>query len=504
MSTPIVRIKITELDTTTAARAEDSLDVVYVPGLSGLTFVSFSSEATTDNITKAEVGDIFTNLATEKSAVCTNKETTEVEGEVVTSYEWETIDFIAPMFTEYKEDKSIDLEATEQLIREEFSSFQMIDPIKFLSPVDLVRTIGSDYYNDGKGSSIDYAYGILDAGLPVLYHCGMKYETSEECPGCYKMTATEDDIRDELGKPVASQSSCFHQILDHNEFDVKYITSGVYSAGRLNEDGTSLEDEDIMLNMIDAAQLRGDAFAIIDSDSKQSVKKNSLYNVLSEDFSGGVTNGEFAAAFAPWGHYSTPLSSDILLPPSYAYLICYADSIRSNGSHLAIAGTTRGLVNGFKAPDIPSIERLNNAIADSWQDLDSAVNVNAITYIRNYGYCIWGNRTLHNNAYSGGLVDTSFLNIRNMLCDIKKRLRNVAVRLLFEQNNDVLWSRFLFGVSPIFERLKASSGISGYKIIREHTDDKTKLKATIKIVTIKPLEQVEVAIVMTDADVSVE
>ena len=40
--TPIVRIKITELDTTTAARAEDSLDVVYVPGLCGVTYISLT------------------------------------------------------------------------------------------------------------------------------------------------------------------------------------------------------------------------------------------------------------------------------------------------------------------------------------------------------------------------------------------------------------------------------------------------------------------------------
>ena len=91
-----------------------------------------------------------------------------------------------------------------------------------------------------------------------------------------------------------------------------------------------------------------------------------------------------------------------------------------------------------------------------------------------------------------------------MLCDLKKRLRNIAVRLLFEQNNDVLWGKFLFGVVPVLERLKGIAAISNYKIIHVPTNDKTKLKAVIKLTTVKPLEQIEIGIVMVDDVVEVQ
>ena len=486
--TPIKRITITETDLTTAASTEESLDVVYVPGLFGIRAIvkdvdNFdpNTDGTLDK-SKFVVGDVVSDVTNEKAWKCKSVEGEGQEREV----KFVEIAYVAP---------AVDP-------ADDYSEFTMLPPQPCLS-VNALAQFGYQYDNGELGNSFDYAKGIIEEGLPVLFQCGVKLTGS----GSYFYSdATVEELLEAM-----EDEHFFDGLLDHNEADVKYITTGAHPVVAKTESGNTVTYElnkDIVDNMIKLAALRGDALAILDGASEESIKENdSLYALLLDEYSTGVENGEYATAFAPCAHFATSDKSDVILPASFAYLTCYARSIRTNGSNLAIAGVTRGLVSNLSSLDIPASEKLTNAIADSWQGINDKVSVNGITYIRNYGYCIWGNRTLHDNSKesgSNGLIDSSFLSIRNMLCDLKKRLRNVAMRLLFEQNNDVLWSRFLFGVTPVLERLKSTAGIANYKIIHIPTDDKTKLKAVIKITTIKPLEQIEIGIVMVDDNVEVQ
>lgn len=549
--TPIKRINIYEQDLTTAYRAEDSLDVVYVPGLYGISSIATepdivppqgASQAGFDRLW--EVGNYFYNTADKRAWVCTNVE----ERQGIDSETGEDRTYYVFSWAELTKDAYIEpsIDPAEFVGGDE-DPITMLPPELFIDPEKLVNKYGvsynnsiigsgSDNHSHVLGSSVEYAVGIITAGLPVVYHCGVKFkemdyiyfdidssnsdeegtteetETTEEneTESCsfYLMSATADNLFDLMNSDPLTKKSIFREVLDVNEFDIKFITTGAHAPVIVSQDEETGEctftfAENVVLNMIDVASTRGDALAMVDGWDEQSVNpdNNSLYDVLHE--SGPWVNGTYAAAFAPWAHYSTTTSTDVLLPPSYGYLCAYANSIKTNGSALAIAGVTRGLVPKLKSLSLQPTERLSNAIADSWQAKDDVANVNGITYIRNYGYCLWGNRTLHDNAETKGLVDTSFLSIRVMLCDLKKRLRNVAIRLLFEQNNDVLWGNFLFGVVPILERLKGIAAISNYKIIHIPTDDKTKLKAVIRLVTVKPLEEIEIGIVMVDDDVEV-
>ena len=106
MSTKIERIKITELDTTTAARAEDSLDVVYVPGLYGIKYTALDSEILPEESgvagDYAEVGDTFMNLADKRAWICDEKETTEVQGQPnAYKYHWNEITFNYPVIAQF-------------------------------------------------------------------------------------------------------------------------------------------------------------------------------------------------------------------------------------------------------------------------------------------------------------------------------------------------------------------------------------------------------------------
>ena len=548
----IKRINIYEQDLTTAATTEDSLDVVYVPGLYGVNSIATEAgveppEGITGIIYQDGwvKGDIFCNVADKKMWVCTkvkeiSAETGDGESEPeetkVYQFEWDEVEYVEPLITD----------------PENYSDFTMLPPELFISTNRLKAKYGTHYVNyfdeDENsnihdhilGDSLTYATELIKAGLPVVYHCGVKFEQasaddidedtdpsndSDENPEerdeaktitYYRMTATSADLLDAI-KDIdidGGKFGAFRDVLDANELSVKFITTGAHSVVEIEEpasddDKPKLTEDSVKLvtNLIGLASARGDAVAFIDGLPEQSVVDDtSLFGVLCE--SGPWTNGEYATAFAPWAYYRTSNNTDVLLPGSFGYLTAYANSIKTNGSALAIAGVTRGVLPKLRSLSLQPTEKLSNAIADLWQNVnDTVANVNGITYIRNYGYCIWGNRTLHDNSEesgSNGLVDTSFLSIRVMLCDLKKRLRNIAVRLLFEQNNDVLWGKFLFGVIPVLDRLKGIAAISNYKVIHIPTNDKTKLKAVIKLVTVKPLEQIEIGIVMVDDDVEVQ
>ena len=213
--------------------------------------------------------------------------------------------------------------------------------------------------------------------------------------------------------------------------------------------------------------------------------------------------------FTPWATYSritTDSNNDqatFRAPGSYAYLLALADSIKTNANWLAIAGATRGGVkNLFEMNTV-----IPNGVADAMQPRD-AISVNAITNIKPYGYTIWGNRTLKNNAEQGNLVATSFLNIRNLVSDVKKTCYRVARKLTFEQDTDVLWINFKSEIAKLLDRMKSGYGISGYKIIRDASHERAKDKATLCAkVILYPTYAVEdfyITIVLKDDEVSVD
>jgi phage tail sheath protein FI len=147
-----------------------------------------------------------------------------------------------------------------------------------------------------------------------------------------------------------------------------------------------------------------------------------------------------------------------------------------------------------------------NSVADAMQPRNNAVTVNAITNIAPYGYTIWGNRTL--KPVEENLVATNFLNIRNLISDIKKTCYRVARKTTFEQNTDILWINFSSEIGKLLDRMKTGFGISGYKIVKDVEHEKAAEKATLcaKII-IYPTYAVEdfyITVVLKDDEVVVQ
>lgn len=294
-------------------------------------------------------------------------------------------------------------------------------------------------------------------------------------------------------------------LMDKGNFSVKYLTSGGYPV---------FEYTGLTNKMLTLAETRGDCVALIDHTDYigrelNPYKAASLYQAVKAEKGTSLEKGEFGAMFTPWATYSRITSDENIdvttfrAPGSFAYLMALADSIKTNANWLAVAGAARGGVKNLH--EMTTI--IPNGVADAMQPRND-IAVNAITDIKPYGYTIWGNRTLKDNSKQGNLVATSFLNIRNLVSDVKKTCYRTARKLTFEQDTDILWINFKAEISKLLNQMKSGYGISGYKIIRDTTHARAKDKATICAkVILYPTYAVEdfyITIVLKDDEVTVE
>lgn len=341
-------------------------------------------------------------------------------------------------------------------------------------------------FKDGFDPSYIYAKELLNLGLPVLY-CSYNTEGDGINPSAGILYGWLLDDSD---------GGAFKIVADRGMYDIKYITSGGYP----NFDS----NPSIYPKMKSLAVQRGDCVALIDHLNGPDVPllgDSSYYGKIVKSFKGDP-EGDKCAAFTPWINVKgVAVTGTHTLPPSFAYLSALAVSIRTNASWLAVAGATRGAIPNLDGDAPLNIDKiLTNSIAEEGYQNRIGVSINAITNIQPYGYRIWGNRTLKTNTEN--LVATSFLNIRNLVSEVKKVTYRACRKYMFEQNNDVLWTNFKAAIEPTLEQMRTGAGISGYKIIKEATNEKAKLVATIKLYPIYAVEDFEITVRMEDDEIA--
>lgn len=297
---------------------------------------------------------------------------------------------------------------------------------------------------------------------------------------------------------------------DKGNYNIKYITSGGYPV-------YEYDSGVIVSKMLAFAANRGDCYALIDHTDNLGRESNitkdgSLFKSLDEE----ITNGEYGAMFTPWALYTRvttdkkedntvdkTVPSTVRMPASYAYLQSLAYSLKTNAPWLAVAGAARGSVRYLADGGMTTV--ISNGVADAMQPRQG-ISINAITNIKPYGQTIWGNRTLKWNEEN--LVATSFLNIRNLVCDVKKIAYSTARALTFEQDNEVLWINFKSRIAPTLDRMLSGYGISGYKIVRNTEHEKAREKATVCArIILYPTYAVEdfyIDIVLRDGEATIE
>ena len=375
--------------------------------------------------------------------------------------------------------------------------------------------------DDIKSGSIDRSYvmakELLSAGLSVYYYVAASYPAE----------ATADTAFSTFYKSLDTIFAADEAapLVDKNDYTIKYLTTGGYPNFWTITSGEETTAQGCYSAMLTLAYKRGDCIAMIEfprSDlNDKIVGDTSYFNSL---YTANPTYSEYGTVFTPWHNYSLTSSYTgyvdakqkrkltVEMPGCFGYLVDLAANIKTGPNWLAMAGINRGAVPGIGDPLLPTgIPSINNYMINTMQATTSdtgAIAINPIAEIKPYGYVVWGNRTLA-KITDEGLNAHHFLNIRNMVCDIKKVCYQAAKSLLFEQNSEVLWLNFKAQVAPYLEQLKSGQGISDYKLIMLDTryDGRTLPKETfacaIKIYPLYAVEEFEITIVLSDTDVSI-
>ena len=363
---------------------------------------------------------------------------------------------------------------------------------------------------------------LLSLGLPVYYE--VMNSTTEEIT----VSKMYEGLKNRFGNGDNTELDTSFDT--PGDYAIKFITSGGYP---VFEYGTP-ESKDggqtisismyLMEGMLEVARTRGDAIALIDHTNNPdrpltASEENSVISKVRK--LQGASELSYGAMFTPWYvcssatvHTGELENGVVCFPGSVAYLSALAIQLRDYNPWSAVSGTTRGIV-----PNIDKLHTtriLTNNIADSYQSLPSDmsdgngyISINPITYIRNVGYCIWGNRTLRNNA--DGTKALSSLNLRSAVADIKKVLYDASRDILFEQNTDITWINFKSKVTPLLDRMLGSHIIDDYSIVRYMYDPQSglevpsyKILGVVKIRPINSIEVLELEVRLDNANTTIE
>ena len=325
-----------------------------------------------------------------------------------------------------------------------------------------------------------------------------------------------------------TDKSIFNALYDTGTYRIKYITTGGYPIFEFNfvpqsEDNNSATVVEHLISIAGSTNFeesglsisgRGDCILLIDHTNypgRALYGDGSVFEVLN-DFSTSPlrtsqTLSSFAAMFTPWCEFGLENIDGVTsaeLPASFSYLYALAKSLKTNNSWIAIANSRRGKV--YNLIDVLTEDVLTNRIANYYQkDAETATgfSINAITEIYPYGQVIWGNRTLQYATDSDHVTAMGYLNLRNLVCDVKKQCYQAARRYMFEQNSDILWINFKSFITPLLDKMKTSYGLSDYTIKKGTKSGKTKLYAEITLYPIYAVETIDVTISIQDEDVSV-
>lgn len=200
-----------------------------------------------------------------------------------------------------------------------------------------------------------------------------------------------------------------------------------------------------------------------------SIQKPHVLNTVTS-FKNRALDSSFAAAYFPDVVVNDPDTRTLVqVPPSVAVLGAYSLNDRVAHPWYAPAGFARGALNSVEMASV----RLNRTNLDDLYEAD----INPITAFPGTGVTIWGQKTLQS---ANSALDR--INVRRLLIDVRRKVRNIANTLLFEPNREETLEKFTALVNPILQRVQEQSGVERYKAV---IDTSTTTQADVENNTIR-------------------
>ena len=199
-------------------------------------------------------------------------------------------------------------------------------------------------------------------------------------------------------------------------------------------DGAVQEDSSFDLN--------GLGFNTIDK-----LSPDAIVDILSD----ADLDSNYTATYWPWIQMKDSENSiNIFLPPTLEVVKDIALTDNISFPWYATAGYTRGRTVAIQP---------RTKLTESQRDTLYEGRINPMAFYSDEGTLIWGNKNLQ-------VADSALdrLNIRRLLLQTRKLISAVAVRLLFEQNDQIVRNQFLNLVNPILDNIRRERGLSDFRV----------------------------------------
>ena len=203
-------------------------------------------------------------------------------------------------------------------------------------------------------------------------------------------------------------------------------------------------------------------------------------------------DSNYSATYWPWLQMNdTENNQYVWLPPTLEVVrnIALTDNVAF--PWFAAAGLNRGTTNAIKARVKLTLDN---------RDTLYEGRINPMATFSDVGVVIWGNKTLQS-------ADTALnrINVRRLLLQARKLISAVSIRLLFEQNDEVVRNQFLSMVNPILDNIRKERGLIDFRVVLDDTPesiDRNELNGRIFIKPTRSLEYISIEFNITNTGAS--
>jgi phage tail sheath protein FI len=205
-------------------------------------------------------------------------------------------------------------------------------------------------------------------------------------------------------------------------------------------------------------------------------------------------DSNYTATYYPWILVRDGVNNtQIYIPPTSEVVRNLALTDNIAFPWFATAGYTRGLVNAVKA---------RTKLTQEARDTLYEGRINPIATFSDVGTVIWGNKTLQIRQSA---LDR--INVRRLLLQARKLISAVAVRLLFEQNDEQVRQDFLDSVNPILDSIRRDRGLVDFRVTVSNSPEDIDANQLVGKIYLKPtraLEFIDIEFLITPTGASFE
>jgi len=279
------------------------------------------------------------------------------------------------------------------------------------------------------------------------------------------------------GPSVKAYTKALEILSDTSEVDIQLLAMPGIRHSQLTDLAIRTAENRFDALYIMDLEVRDINNAVVTSDTQLPSVKNTAAS-----FRNRGLNSSFVATYFPDGNIRDSYNGTVTqVPPSVMVLGAFGINDSVGHPYFAPAGFTRGALRTTDSLSV-SLSRQN-------MDTLASVNINPIASFAGEGIAVWGQKTLLARQSSFNRI-----NVRRLLISIRRQIRKLSNKIVFEPNKDSTLEKFRQLVNPVLKNVKTLNGIENYRVV---IDDSLTTQADIENNTIRgeiwisPIKSVE-------------